>query len=372
MRPGPVAIILAAGHGKRMKSERAKVLHEVCGQPMIRYVVEAARGAGARTIVVVVGFGADQVRASLADEPDVLFATQTRQLGTGDAVKACRPLLEGYRGAGAGPGRRRAPAPPRAAGRPAGPPAGRGGRLPARYRGPPRPDRLRPHPPRLRGPLPPDRRGARLQPRGEADPRGQPELLRLRPARPLGRARPAHHEQRPGRVLPDRRPRPAPGDGPQGRRPRGARARRHPRRQHAAAPGPGARHHAGQDPGPLDDRGGQHRRPPEHLHRRPRRDRPRHGDLPVLGDHRAGQGRVGLPDRPVHPPPRRHGPGRRGRGGRVRRGEPLAPGVRRPGAAPGLSRRRPASDRMSTSARGRSRPTSTAGRRGRPRSAPAR
>jgi bifunctional UDP-N-acetylglucosamine pyrophosphorylase/glucosamine-1-phosphate N-acetyltransferase len=52
---GPVAIILAAGHGKRMKSEKAKVLHEVCGRPMIRYVVEAARGAGARTIVVVVG-----------------------------------------------------------------------------------------------------------------------------------------------------------------------------------------------------------------------------------------------------------------------------------------------------------------------------
>ncbi len=96
---GPVAIILAAGHGKRMKSERAKVLHEVCGRPMIRYVVEAVRGAGARTIIVVVGYGADQVREALADEPDILFATQERQLGTGDAVRACRPLLEGYQGA---------------------------------------------------------------------------------------------------------------------------------------------------------------------------------------------------------------------------------------------------------------------------------
>src|SRR3954447_8427507 len=86
MRPGPVAIILAAGHGKRMKSETAKVLHEVCGQPMIRYVVQAARGAGARTIVVVVGAGADQVQAALADEPDVVFATQERQMGTGDPV----------------------------------------------------------------------------------------------------------------------------------------------------------------------------------------------------------------------------------------------------------------------------------------------
>src|SRR3954451_15203122 len=95
---GPVAIILAAGHGKRMKSDKAKVLHEVCGQPMIRYVVDAARGAGAKTIVVVVGYNADQVRAALADEPDVVFATQTRQLGTGDAVKSCRPILEGYQG----------------------------------------------------------------------------------------------------------------------------------------------------------------------------------------------------------------------------------------------------------------------------------
>ena len=95
---GPVAILLAAGHGKRMKSERAKVLHEVCGQPMIQYVVEAARGAGARSIIVVVGYGADQVRDSLAHEPDVHFATQERQLGTGDAVRACRPLLQGYEG----------------------------------------------------------------------------------------------------------------------------------------------------------------------------------------------------------------------------------------------------------------------------------
>jgi bifunctional UDP-N-acetylglucosamine pyrophosphorylase / glucosamine-1-phosphate N-acetyltransferase len=96
---GPVAIILAAGQGKRMKSEMAKVLHEVCGQPMIRYVVDAARGAGAKTIVVVVGYAADQIREYLHDEPDILFASQTEQLGTGHAVKICRSLLAGYQGA---------------------------------------------------------------------------------------------------------------------------------------------------------------------------------------------------------------------------------------------------------------------------------
>jgi bifunctional UDP-N-acetylglucosamine pyrophosphorylase/glucosamine-1-phosphate N-acetyltransferase len=95
---GPVAIILAAGHGKRMKSERAKVLHEVCGRPMIRYVVEAARGAGARTVLVVVGYGADQVRACFQEEPDVVFVDQARQLGTGDAVRSCRPALPAYEG----------------------------------------------------------------------------------------------------------------------------------------------------------------------------------------------------------------------------------------------------------------------------------
>ena len=95
---GPVAIILAAGQGKRMKSEKAKVLHEVCGRPMIHYVVDAARGAGAKTIIIVIGYAADQVRECFQSEPDILFAAQTEQLGTGHAVKVCRPLLTDYEG----------------------------------------------------------------------------------------------------------------------------------------------------------------------------------------------------------------------------------------------------------------------------------
>lgn len=95
---GPVAIILAAGQGKRMNSDRAKVLHEVCGRSMISYVVDAARGAGAKTIIVVVGYAADQLYAALDGEPDIRFAVQSEQLGTGHAVKVCRPLLEGYEG----------------------------------------------------------------------------------------------------------------------------------------------------------------------------------------------------------------------------------------------------------------------------------
>ena len=95
---GPVAVILAAGHGKRMKSDKAKVLHELCGKPMILYVVDAARRSGAKTIVVVVGHGADQVQAALADQPDVHFATQHQQLGTGDAVKSAKSVLGSYQG----------------------------------------------------------------------------------------------------------------------------------------------------------------------------------------------------------------------------------------------------------------------------------
>ncbi len=95
---GPVAIILAAGQGKRMKSDKAKVLHEVCGRPMIQYVVDAARGAGAKTIVVVVGYASEQLYSALQNEPDIRFATQSEQLGTGHAVKICRPLLADYQG----------------------------------------------------------------------------------------------------------------------------------------------------------------------------------------------------------------------------------------------------------------------------------
>jgi bifunctional UDP-N-acetylglucosamine pyrophosphorylase / glucosamine-1-phosphate N-acetyltransferase len=95
---GPVAIILAAGQGKRMKSQKAKVLHEVCGRPMIHYVVDAARGAGAKTIIIVVGYAADQVRQCFEGAPDIVFATQIEQLGTGHAVKVCRPLLTDYEG----------------------------------------------------------------------------------------------------------------------------------------------------------------------------------------------------------------------------------------------------------------------------------
>lgn len=89
------AIILAAGQGKRMKSALPKVLHPLAGLPMIHYVVEAARGAGAEQVVVVVGHGREQVSAYLQSTfgDRVHIAIQEEQLGTGHAARCALPLL---------------------------------------------------------------------------------------------------------------------------------------------------------------------------------------------------------------------------------------------------------------------------------------
>lgn len=79
------AVILAAGAGTRMKSKTPKVLHKVCGKPMVMHVVEQARLAGTGNIVVVVGHKAEQVQKTLEDQ-DLKFAVQKEQLGTGHAV----------------------------------------------------------------------------------------------------------------------------------------------------------------------------------------------------------------------------------------------------------------------------------------------
>lgn len=94
----PVAVILAAGKSTRMKSDLPKVLHPVCGRPMIEYVLDAARSAGAEKLIVVVGHKANLVRESLAHHPDVVFAEQTEQRGTGHAVMSCEPFLREHAG----------------------------------------------------------------------------------------------------------------------------------------------------------------------------------------------------------------------------------------------------------------------------------
>ncbi len=87
------AVILAAGQGTRMKSERLKVLHEVCGRPMVDYVIETAREATRTKPFVVVGYQAEAVKEATGDK--VTYVTQEVQNGTGHAVMQAVPFLSG-------------------------------------------------------------------------------------------------------------------------------------------------------------------------------------------------------------------------------------------------------------------------------------
>jgi UDP-N-acetylglucosamine diphosphorylase/glucosamine-1-phosphate N-acetyltransferase len=86
-------VILAAGLGKRMKSAKAKVLHEVLGKPMVVYVVETARKICGDGIIVVVGHQAEEVQEVVSRKAPVAFAQQPQQLGTGHAVMCALPYI---------------------------------------------------------------------------------------------------------------------------------------------------------------------------------------------------------------------------------------------------------------------------------------
>lgn len=98
---GFAAVVLAAGQGTRMKSALPKVLHPLCGLPMVAHVVRAAQRAGATRVVVVVGHGRElvekELRARFGDA--VTTAVQSEPKGTGHAALSAMPALEGYEGA---------------------------------------------------------------------------------------------------------------------------------------------------------------------------------------------------------------------------------------------------------------------------------
>lgn len=89
------AVVLAAGKGVRMRSERAKVLHEVLGRPVVDHVLRNLRQAGVEDIVVVVGHQADKVKAAA---PGCRFVEQIEQRGTGHALSMAEPELKGFAG----------------------------------------------------------------------------------------------------------------------------------------------------------------------------------------------------------------------------------------------------------------------------------
>ncbi|HXJ08900.1 MAG TPA: NTP transferase domain-containing protein, partial [Burkholderiales bacterium] len=85
-------IVLAAGQGKRMNSDRPKVLHELAGKPLLGHVIDTARELKPRRIFVVHGHGAEAVRVAFPDK-DVEWVLQAEQLGTGHAVQQAVPKL---------------------------------------------------------------------------------------------------------------------------------------------------------------------------------------------------------------------------------------------------------------------------------------
>ena len=92
------AIILAAGKSTRMKSKRPKPLHEVCGKPMLGWILDACFSADVTRALVVVGHGKEEIIEQFGKDRRIHFVEQTEQLGTGHAAKMCEPLLRGHAG----------------------------------------------------------------------------------------------------------------------------------------------------------------------------------------------------------------------------------------------------------------------------------
>ena len=94
----PLAVVLAAGMGTRMKSDLPKVLCRACGRPLLDYVLDALDQAGVRSTLVVVGYRGDLVREAVAGRPGVACVEQSERKGTGHAVKMCRDRIAAHDG----------------------------------------------------------------------------------------------------------------------------------------------------------------------------------------------------------------------------------------------------------------------------------
>ena len=91
------ALILAAGQGKRIKSDLPKVLHKVCGKEMVNHVIDTLRKENIEDINVIIGKGADLVKENTKSR-NISYSLQEEQLGTGHAVKCAIDFLKGKRG----------------------------------------------------------------------------------------------------------------------------------------------------------------------------------------------------------------------------------------------------------------------------------
>ncbi len=96
---GTALILLAAGQGTRMASDRPKVLHKIAGAPLLHHAMASGRALEPERVVVVAGHGAEAVStAATAIDPNARIVIQDQQLGTGHAVAQAMPALEGFSG----------------------------------------------------------------------------------------------------------------------------------------------------------------------------------------------------------------------------------------------------------------------------------
>lgn len=92
---GLKTLILAAGKGTRMKSEKPKVIHKVCGVPMVKKIVSTCEKIGAKENILILGHKKEEVLKVMGD---ITYVEQKEQLGTGDAVKQAKNRLENFNG----------------------------------------------------------------------------------------------------------------------------------------------------------------------------------------------------------------------------------------------------------------------------------
>ena len=96
--PETVALVLAAGMGKRMESDLPKVLHAMAGRPLLGHVFGMLDDLGVGRIIAVIGYQKERVRAAFAERDDIEWAVQAEQRGTGHAVQCAGAALEGFEG----------------------------------------------------------------------------------------------------------------------------------------------------------------------------------------------------------------------------------------------------------------------------------
>ena len=96
--PDVAAVVLAAGMGKRMNSDLAKVLHEMAGKPLLGHVLDTLDALGVARVVAVIGHQRERVQAAFAGRPRLEWAVQAEQRGTGHACMMAEPMLRGFPG----------------------------------------------------------------------------------------------------------------------------------------------------------------------------------------------------------------------------------------------------------------------------------